>query len=115
MATQIKNKHKATANIAKQQADIERKKSAAKHANDPAFLNMLITESFSKLSATELDFSYLLDEINQNINQMQSDNLAELEALLLVKQSTANYVYEPCAAGELPRVATTYMNLALKS
>ena len=119
MVTQVKTKGKTAANIAKLQADIDRKKNAAQRTNDPAFLSMAVTESFSKTIAGDVDVTYLLDEINHSIDQVQSGNLAELEALLLgqVKALQTMFMSQARRANgqEYLKQYTTYMNLALKS
>ncbi len=119
MVTQVKTKGKTAANIAKLQADIDRKKNAAQRTNDPAFLSMAVTESFSKTIAGDVDVTYLLDEINHSIDQVQSGNLAELEALLLGQAKALQTMFMSLArranGQEYLKQYTTYMNLALKS
>ena len=119
MATQVKTKGKTAANIATLQADIDLKKNVAKRTNDSAFLSMAVTESFSKTIAKDVDVTYLLDEINHSIDQVQSGNLAELEALLLGQAKALQTMFMSLARRannqEYLKQYTTYMNLALKS
>lgn len=119
MATQVKTKGKTAANIATLQADIDLKKNVAKRTNDSAFLSMAVTESFSKHIAADVDITYLLNEINHSIDQVQSGNLVELEATLLGQAKALQTMFVSLARRannqEYLKQYTTYMNLALKS
>ena len=67
----------------------------------------------------DVDITYLLDEINHSIDQVQSGNLAELEAMLLGQAKALQTMFMSLARRannqEYLKQYTTYMNLALKS
>lgn len=112
-------REKAAAILAHAEAQTREKIATAQRTNNPAFLSMAVTESFSKTIAKDVDITYLLDEINHSIDQVQSGNLAELEALLLGQAKALQTMFMSLARRannqEYLKQYTTYMNLALKS